>query len=325
MNFSDDLLPLLDEWYERLAMLRGSTQRGQGTYFGALVILQNLIEAYNLDPSGHFTDEGEGGRISGTSAERVESILAALDPRIQVNQYAGRTSTGPTKAARILLQVFQRAGLDRVNGEERGQLLHLCQKYMCDRLWQLQAGRPIYFVLDPALTLKQNLARLIEQQREYERDRAVAQHLVGAKLELRFPRKHYPDVIINRDSVDAADASEQKPGDFVVGDSVFHVTIAPTKKHFEKCEQNVLSNLRPILLVPEIQLAAVAGALRLQYSTKIDVFSIESFIAQNVEELSAFSYGSMRSRVRDLVQIYNDRIDQAERGKPYLRIDVSRL
>jgi hypothetical protein len=155
--------------------------------------------------------------------------------------------------------------------------------------------------------------------------RTVAVHLVGASFELAFPPEQFPDVHVNRDAVDAADASARKPGDFVIGDTVFHVTVAPSKGHFVKCEQNVQSNLRPVLLVPESQLASVVGALRLQYSARIEAFSIESFVAQNIEELSMFSYPVVRERVKQLVEIYNQRVDEAERGKPYLRIDATRV
>jgi hypothetical protein len=155
--------------------------------------------------------------------------------------------------------------------------------------------------------------------------RHIAVHLVGATLQLRFPSNDFHGVRVARDAVDDADPPTDRPGDFVIGDTVFHVTVSPSRRHFEKCEQNVLSNLRPLLLVPESQLANVTGALKLQYSTRIGATSIESFISQNMEEMSVFSYGALREQVKRLIEVYNQRIDEAELGKPYLRIDASRL
>src|SRR5258706_1952218 len=35
--------------------------------------------------------------------------------------------------------------------------------------------------------------------------------------------------------------------------------------------------------------------------------------------------GQCPGKMRQLIEVYNERVDEAERGKPYLKIDVSRL
>ncbi|WP_371317518.1 DUF4928 family protein [Adlercreutzia rubneri] len=53
----------------------------------------------------------------------------------------------------------------------------------------------------------------------------VAQHLVGAKLELRFP-----GLDIGRDKVNAAHQQTNRQGDFQLGNTAFHVKMSPMQK-----------------------------------------------------------------------------------------------
>ena len=80
---------------------------------------------------------------------------------------------------------------------------------------------------------------------------AVAQHLVGAKLAVR-----YPDLEIENFSYTTADQQLGRPGDFVVGDTVFHVTVAPMPPVVDKCEQNLRDGYRSMLLVVDSRLQA---------------------------------------------------------------------
>jgi len=74
----------------------------------------------------------------------------------------------------------------------------------------------------------------------------VAQHLVGAKLEFRFP-----ELAIGNESYSTADRQLGRPGDFLIGDVAFHVTVAPMPQLFDKCVVNVKEGYRPLLLVPD--------------------------------------------------------------------------
>jgi hypothetical protein len=56
---------------------------------------------------------------------------------------------------------------------------------------------------------------------------------------------------------------------------------------------------------------------------RITVQSIESFVAQNLEEISAFSKGRLVSGFRRLLETYNARVDQVESDKSML-IDIPR-
>ncbi|BCN83133.1 hypothetical protein RE0356_17740 [Prescottella equi] len=80
---------------------------------------------------------------------------------------------------------------------------------------------------------------------------AVAQHLVGAKLKLRFPEAE-----ISNHSYTTADNQTDRPGDFSVGDTAIHVTMAPSEALFQKCQNNLNDGYRPLVLVPENRVSA---------------------------------------------------------------------
>ena len=112
----------------------------------------------------------------------------------------------------------------------------------------------------------------------------VAQHLVGAKLQLRFPTE-----TISNESYSTADDQLGRPGDFFVGSTVFHVTVAPMPPVFDKCIKNLEDGYRVYLLVPERELSGARYNAENKAPGKIAVESIESFVGQNIEELSFFN------------------------------------
>jgi hypothetical protein len=87
---------------------------------------------------------------------------------------------------------------------------------------------------------------------------------------------------------------------------------------FEKCKRNIDEGYRPLLVVPHDK---VLGSMQIAEETapgKIMVISLESFISQNIEELSGFSGDKFRSKFRSLLDIYNLRVDQTEMDKSLL-------
>jgi len=141
----------------------------------------------------------------------------------------------------------------------------------------------------------------------------VAQHLVGAKLELRFP-----DVKITNESYSTADVQTGRSGDFQIHDAVFHVTVSPALDVYEKCKRNLAQGLKPYLLViEEVELAAKQQA-KISAAGKIAVASIEAFISQNLDELSIFAAAESARQMHQLLQIYNRRVDEAEIDKSLL-------
>jgi len=72
---------------------------------------------------------------------------------------------------------------------------------------------------------------------------AVLQHLIGAKLQLRFP-----DIHIGRN---AADLHTDYEGDFQVRTTAFHVTTVSLEKLISRCVENNRAGYRPVIFTLE--------------------------------------------------------------------------
>ena len=64
-----------------------------------------------------------------------------------------------------------------------------------------------------------------------------------AKLQLRFPSEK-----IGTDHANATDLQAGDAGDFQIGDTKFHVTVASMEHLIERCEENLRYGFRPIIL-----------------------------------------------------------------------------
>ena len=145
----------------------------------------------------------------------------------------------------------------------------------------------------------------------------VAQHLVGAKLQLRFP-----DIAVANNPASAADQQTGRAGDFEIEDTAFHVTVAPTRDNlFEKVKENIRQGIRVYVLVPDGKVMTARGYAEeqlLDQASQIAVCAIESFVAHNIDELSTFSKGRLLQGFKALLEAYNQRVEAVETDKSLL-------
>jgi len=69
------------------------------------------------------------------------------------------------------------------------------------------------------------------------------------------------------------------------------------------------------LLVPDRLVAGTKQLSELESAGKISVKSIESFVSQNIDELSGFSWSEGMKEFRRLLETYNERVDAVETNK----------
>ena len=135
----------------------------------------------------------------------------------------------------------------------------------------------------------------------------VAQYLVGATLQLRFPA-----ISISNESYSSEDEQAGSQGDFTVQDTAFHVIVAPMTPIYKKCVANLNEGKSVLILLPA---RSVEGA-RLNAdnvaSGRIDVAAIESFVGFNVNEIAMFGKGASAQALRKLLEIYNSRVKDVE-------------
>lgn len=136
----------------------------------------------------------------------------------------------------------------------------------------------------------------------------VEQHLVGAKLEAR-----HPEVAIANHPGHAGDAQTNRPGDFMVGSTCYHVTATPGGAVIEKCSANLGSRLHPVLLVPRSQVDKARHLAEDHgISDRVTVLSIEDFIAQNIIEMAVGQQEKFVATFNDILSRYNRRLESVE-------------
>jgi hypothetical protein len=299
-----------EQWYRKLHRYTGDFP-AKGTISGALVVLDRLKRKWDLDIDAH-TAVG-GAQIVGASGGSVARILAEFGETRPFVSEGGRTNRGLRGDIKSMLDALRLSSLDRLPPEERLQVLSALQEFLVRRVRDLHNRERLRFVYNPAQSTRQTVQDLLSSARETRREGPVAQYLVGAKLQLRFP-----DQVISNESYSTADVQLDRLGDFHIGSTVFHVTVAPMPAVYQKCVRNLDAGYRPYLLVPETW---VVGARQLAEGFRpgqIAVESIETFVAQNVDELGRFSKQEVGSALRALLETYNRRVDAAEFDKSLL-------
>ena len=243
--------------------------------------------------------------------------------------------------------ILARHGITRVLAKEGGRtsrgsinnmrayaafLNHLKQQDLIDfdaieRFWiagvhQFFAGQPFKIKLDASRSIRNVVRDVIAQAEDRQKKSsgnnyagAVMQHLIGAKLDCALGVGAF-----SHNSFSTSDAQTGREGDFFIGDVAIHVTTSPGESVIERCRENLNDNLRPILVTLQRGLLVAEGlAANASLSDRIDIFEIEQFIALNLYEIGRFAAAGRQTAVADLVQRYNEIIDEIETD-PSLRI-----
>jgi hypothetical protein len=148
---------------------------------------------------------------------------------------------------------------------------------------------------------------------------ALLQHLVGAKLDCALGKGS-----VEHNSFSTADAPGSRAGDFLIGDVAVHVTTSPGEAVIEKCRENLNDGLRPMLVTLQRGLTVAEGlAGNAGLADRIDIFEVEQFVALNLYEWGKFGADGRKTAVADLVERYNEIVDEFETD-PNLRIELRR-
>ncbi len=136
----------------------------------------------------------------------------------------------------------------------------------------------------------------------------VEQHLVGAKLQ----KRHSTDAIDNYPG-HAADVQTRRAGDFIIGNTVYHVTVSPSHSLIGKCRENIAVGLHPIILVPNDQvIRAKSFAEYEELDKRLTVVAIEDFVALNIIEMANEEHLSPYEMLLQIIRLYNQRVEVVE-------------
>ena len=298
----DQALAMLREWFDGHRPTVGGEPN---TYVicAGLAVLERMLSTFPLERGDYVTP---GNQVR-TGGPLIQSILSRNGENRRFTAEGGRTTRGTVPAAEgLVARLNQIEPLTALSDEERGQVIGQLQVWLVERVQDYFGRQRIEVEVNLNKPSPLIVADILEAAGS--KAGAVAQHLVGAKLAVRFP-----DLDIENFSYTTADQQLGRPGDFVVADTAFHVTVSPMPPVFEKCKENLRNGFRPLLLVPELriqaarQMAETAGAL-----DSIGIVAIESFVGQNIEELGGFGRLDLANRFRELLEKYNERVGDVE-------------
>ena len=301
-------------WYSRVL----NQQRGfppKGTIGGALVVLERLREAPDLDIGKH-TAPG-GSQVAGVSGGAVHRILSRYGETRRFLSEGGRTNLGLRGLIERLLDALTDSGFGELNYQLRASAIDEMQAFLVQEVRRWQCTQPLAPQLapkyDPARPIWYFVSDLLEMARNRGADGQVAEYIVGAKLQLRFPGHQ-----IRNTSYSTADAQPGVFGDFDVGDTVFHVTVSPMPALYEKCVDN-LNDGKMVYIVTLFSLVqATVMAANRHEPGPIVVASVEGFVSQNLDEMSEFTADQSKSQLKSLLETYNKRVIEVEMDRSLL-------
>jgi hypothetical protein len=298
-------------WFDSLPKVKANDGPAKGTIATALIVLDRLKEDYNLNLQAHRA-AGEA-QLKGASGAAVQKILLRFGEHRPFAKEGGRTNRGGPGQIQSMLEELKTMKLASLSPEERNSILESFQGFLVDRVRDFHNRQRLKISFDPSKTTWQLVSELLSLARETGKEGPVAQYLVGAKLQLRFP-----DEAIENRSFSTADDQLGLVGDFKVHDTAFHVTVAPMQGVYEKCRTNLNKGYRVYLLVPNRTLLGTRQIIDETMPGKVAVEAIESFISQNIEEIAIFSIDKLRKQFRSLLDKYNSRVDEIELDKSFL-------
>jgi len=207
--------------------------------------------------------------------------------------------------------------LDRLPEPERIKVLKAMQQHIVSNyvamIFRVKRVKAKYSAVSATAKL---IDTILSNARDNGKAGPVAEYLVGAKLSLRFPGK------IRNKRFSTSDVQSGHEGDFQLGRTVFHVTVAPMPELYLKLRGNLERGLKALLLVPSSKLAGAMENSEELADSGLGVDSIELFLARNLDELSEYDGGpNLKSGFRRLLEMYNERVDAVEVDKSLL-IDI---
>jgi hypothetical protein len=293
--------------------------RGKGPLSVALIVTEHARKRGLPLRADELLTEG-GGQVLGLGKGAVQSILAKHGITRILAAEGGRTSRGSLNNMRQCVALLN--GLD----EKKLADLDAIEGFWIQRVHEFFAGKPFKIRLDASRSLRTVVRDVIAQAEERQKASqgtyyagAVLQHLVGAKLDCALGHGHF-----EHNSFTTADEPGGRAADFRLGDVAIHVTTSPGEHLIGRCQDNLNDGLRPIIVTMQRGLSVAEGlATNQNVADRIDVFEIEQFVALNLYELGKFAATGRATAVTDLVDRYNQIVDEIETD-PSLRIEFRR-
>lgn len=291
-------------WYESRRSKNGRINTNVMTT--GLIVSSMIRDGFPISDSRFYSKEKS--QVQGIGGSAVSKLLNHHGENRPFTSEGGRTSRGTIRLAEDYRDVLNRlaASAQPPNVDLIAKELEL---YFTERVGvdyfdkkridvDLDTNKPVSSIIADILAAA--------AERADQATGTVLQHLVGAKLQLRFPNEK-----IGVDKANTADQQTNREGDFQIGSTAFHVTVSPMEKLILRSIRNKTSGYRPMILTPERRVLAarqMVESSNLYMADRIHVQSAESFIGTNIEEISTYDSEKIRHNVCRLIRTYNQRI-----------------
>lgn len=315
---SEVYLKAAKSWYESERTKSGSVNTN--VMNAGLIVSRMMADGMPITDARLYSD-GKS-QVRGLSGTTISKILEQHGETRIFTREGGRTSRGTIYLAAAFRDVLNNT---QIHGSEPLDATFVASQLeefftQCVRLDYFDKQR-ITVDLDytkPVSTVVSDILKAAAERSDKPTG-AVLQHLIGAKLQLRFPH-----VEIGNDRANAADLQTDREGDFQVGTTAFHVTTAPMEKLISRCVENKRAGYRPVILTLESKvIAARQMADNVGMSDMISVQAAETFVGNNIEEIAIYDGDKIREGLARLIRTYNTRINTIEIDKS-LMIDEPR-
>jgi hypothetical protein len=258
------------------------------------------------------------GQVLGLGKGAVQRILKEYGVTQVLAEEGGRTSRGGIGIMRAYVAFLNELHV------KNSSVLEEVEAWWVERIKEHFSAKPFRLRFDPAKSFQAIIQDLLAQARKRQQESSgtmyqgtVLQHLVGAKLELAMPKIQ---IIHNGTSV--ADAVSERSGDFVIDDSIIHITTSPGEAVIQKCQRNIEAGAKPIILTIADGVSVAKGlAANAGLMGRIDIMDAEQFLAANLHELAFFKTSKRLTTLEKLVETYN-RIVSENETDPSLRIEI---
>lgn len=258
------------------------------------------------------------GQVLGLGKGAVQKILTEHGIPQVLAEEGGRTSRGSLGN--------MRSYVDFLNTLHRARLADMVaiEGWWISKVKEHFSAKPLCLRFDASKGMQAIVQDILAQAKKRQQEStgtmyqgAVLQHLVGAKLELAMP-----ELEVEHNGFSVADSFSDRSGDFVLDDSIIHVTTSPGEAVIRKCQKNLDAGAKPIILTLLAGVAVARGlAANAGIDTRVDIMDAEQFLAANLHEISLFKTSERRSTLLKLVETYNRIVDEKETD-PSLRIEL---
>jgi Domain of unknown function (DUF4928) len=303
---------------DRLTAFRDDKNiRGKGA-LAVVVHISRYAKEHGLPLEADRLITQGSGQVLGLGKGAVQRILNDHGILQILAQEGGRTSRGSIGVMRAYIAFLNDLYTEGINAPED------IEAWWIARVKEHFSAKPFRLRFDAAKGFQAIIQDLLAQAKKRQQEAtgtmyqgAMLQHIVGAKLELAMP-----GLTIGHHGFSVADAVSTRSGDFVISDSIIHITTSPGEAIIRKCQRNLAAGAKPIILtLAEGVIVAKVLAENAGLTGRIDTMDAEQFLAVNLHELSLFSTSARLVTLAKLIEVYN-RIVVENETDPSLRIEV---